>query len=427
MKRLDLSPPLCAQSTGPCLRAHTGDMTIPPLPQSGVPASCSHTWRPGLPSNSTSLLSASPSSRCATCCGWAKYRPYNAAYILLPSQMCQSLVTVPMGAWGESWRGALARSPAIAIRPDSLPIAAGTAVWQSQIRALLWGSAAHNAGWHAWRRFGAALLAWESAALAVIVVWGRCLSERQARYYSSPPLSWTVVFPVDLPWPYGDRGVELRPTAAFQLWPENLLPLVQGTISESPPVAMDGDDSDEHIRSPASISRTRIFGSSRKPGRVSQVAGMSPQLSGRSAALRVVRPRRRPPSQNPPSRTAPMPTQGSSQAVGSFLAGPRSWRNHGPFWSPRTPFAVVRSLLEAIAASFRGWESHPLSTAPPVRIFSDGAPDPHFPGRYRLASGHPRGPTVCRVPVWVDNQHAAQLYGALAALDLVRRSPQPHV
>ena len=56
-------------------------------------------------------------------------------------------------------------------------------------------------------------------------------------------------------------------------------------------------------------------------------------------------------------------------SVGSFVAGPRSWLNQGPFWSSRTPFAVVRSLLEAIAASFRGWEPHPIFPAPPVRFF----------------------------------------------------------
>ena len=114
-------------------------------------------------------------------------------------------------------------------------------------------------------------------------------------------------------------------------------------------------------------------------------------------------------------------------SVGSFLAGPWSWLNQGPFWSSRTPFAVVRSLLEAIAASFRGWEPHCVSPAPPVRIFSDAAPNPHFPGRYVVGLWSPRGPSVRRVPVWVDNQQAAELYGALAALDLVRRSPQPRV
>ena len=114
-------------------------------------------------------------------------------------------------------------------------------------------------------------------------------------------------------------------------------------------------------------------------------------------------------------------------SVGYFLAGPRSWLNQGPYWSPRTPFAVVRSLLEAIAASFRGWEPHPVALAPPIRIFPDAAPDPHFPGHYVVGLWSPWGPTIRRVSVWVDNQQAAKLYGALAALDLVRRSPQPHV
>ena len=115
--------------------------------------------------------------------------------------------------------------------------------------------------------------------------------------------------------------------------------------------------------------------------------------------------------------------------VGSFLAGPRVLLNQGPFWSPCTPFAVVHSLLEAIAASFRGWEPHPVSAAPPppVRIFSDAAPDPHSPGRFVVGLWSPRGPTVRRVPIWVDNQQATELYGALVALDLVRHYPQPHV
>ena len=59
-KRLVSSPPLCAQYTGLCLPAQTGGMTILPLPQSGVPLSCSHTWRPELPVNPTSSLLASP-------------------------------------------------------------------------------------------------------------------------------------------------------------------------------------------------------------------------------------------------------------------------------------------------------------------------------------------------------------------------------
>ena len=112
-------------------------------------------------------------------------------------------------------------------------------------------------------------------------------------------------------------------------------------------------------------------------------------------------------------------------SVGSFLAGPWSWLNQGPFWSSRTPFAVVRSLLEAMAASFRGWEPHPVALAPHVRIFSDAAPDPHFPGRYVVGLWSPRGPTVRRVPVWVDSQQVAELYGALAALDLVRAPATP--
>ena len=64
---------------------------------------------------------------------------------------------------------------------------------------------------------------------------------------------------------------------------------------------------------------------------------------------------------------------GPAASVGSW---PRVWLNEGPFWSPRTPFAIVRSLLEAIAASSRGWEPCPISATPPVRIFSDAAPDP---------------------------------------------------
>ena len=273
-----------------------------------------------------------------------------------------------MGAWGEAWRGALARSPSIGAKPDCLPIAAGTAVLPCQKRALLWGSAAHDAGWHAWRRFGAALLAWAGAALAVIAVWGRWLSERQAWYYSSPPLSGNMVFPVDLPWPYGERGVELHPTAAFQLWPDNLIPLVQVTITESPPVAMVGDDSDDDIRSPTSISRTRILESSRKPGRVFRVAATPPQLSQRYAALRVVRPRHRPPSQNPRSRTTLMPSQSSSPtapraSVGSqHFSGTReraASRSRGP--ESAHPSGEVRLVRRRVGSSSR-------PSSPPILI-----------------------------------------------------------
>ena len=52
--------------------------------------------------------------------------------------------------------------------------------------------------------------------------------------------------------------------------------------------------------------------------------------------------------------------------TGSFVAGPRSWLNHGPLWSPRTPVAVIRALLEAITHSFRGWEPAPAAHSPPV-------------------------------------------------------------
>ena len=81
-------------------------------------------------------------------------------------------------------------------------------------------------------------------------------------------------------------------------------------------------------------------------------------------------------------------------SVGSFLAGPWLWLNQGPFWSSRTPFVVVRSLLEVIAASFRGSEPHPVSPARPIRIFLDAAPDPHFPGRYMVGLWSPRGLSV---------------------------------
>ena len=112
-------------------------------------------------------------------------------------------------------------------------------------------------------------------------------------------------------------------------------------------------------------------------------------------------------------------------SVGSFLAGPRLWLNQGPFRPSRTPFAVFRSFLEAISASFQGRRPRPVFPSPPVRTFSDAAHDRHFQGRYVVGLWSPNGPSVQRVPVWVDNQHAAELYGALAALDLVRRYRRP--
>ena len=42
--------------------------------------------------------------------------------------------------------------------------------------------------------------------------------------------------------------------------------------------------------------------------------------------------------------------------MGSFLARPCVWLNQVSFCSHSTPFSVIRSLLEAIAAPFRGWE-----------------------------------------------------------------------
>ena len=109
------------------------------------------------------------------------------------------------------------------------------------------------------------------------------------------------------------------------------------------------------------------------------------------------------------------------------MARPRLWLNPDPFWSPRTPLVVVCSLLEAIAASFRDWEPHPVSRVSRVRIFCGAAPDPLFPVRFVVGLWSLRGPTFRCVPVWVDSEQAAELYGALAALDLVRWSPQPHV
>ena len=50
--------------------------------------------------------------------------------------------------------------------------------------------------------------------------------------------------------------------------------------------------------------------------------------------------------------------------IGSFLAGPRAWLNHDPYWSARTPLHVVCALLEAIAVAFRGWDPSPVATTP---------------------------------------------------------------
>ena len=151
--------------------------------------------------------------------------------------------------------------------------------------------------------------------------------------------------------------------------PENLLPLVQGgAITESPPVAMDGDDSDDDIRSPTSISRTRILGSSRKFGRVSRVAGTAPQWPRRFAALRVVRPHRGPPSQNPRSRTTPMLTQSSSQAaprasVGSqhFLGTRKRAAGHSPAPEGAHWSGEVRSVRRQVGSSSR-------PSSPPILV-----------------------------------------------------------
>ena len=67
-----------APGPGLCPPMQTGDMTIPPMPQSTVPPLCSRTWQPELPVNPTSSLLALPSSPCATCYTWAKCRSYGA-------------------------------------------------------------------------------------------------------------------------------------------------------------------------------------------------------------------------------------------------------------------------------------------------------------------------------------------------------------
>ena len=103
--------------------------------------------------------------------------------------------------------------------------------------------------------------------------------------------------------------------------PELARELVTPGLGYHAPVAMDGDDNNDDIRSPTSVSHTRILGSSRKPGRVCRGAGMAPQTSWRSTALRLIRPRRGPPSQNVCSRTAPMPTQSSPQAALRAIVG----------------------------------------------------------------------------------------------------------
>ena len=132
-------------------------------------------------------------------------------------------VTTSLGARGEALCCALAKCPQVRSRSQYVPIAIGSDALKLSMCRLLSGSGAQCAGWHSWRRMGAALLAWAGAAVWVSPRWGRWLSERQAQYYSSPLLHWSVHFPIDLPSPTESRGIQLRPTAAFQLWPENLL------------------------------------------------------------------------------------------------------------------------------------------------------------------------------------------------------------
>ena len=268
-------------------------------------------------------------------------------------------ITAPMGAWGEAWRKRLVSSPAIAGRPDFLPVAAGTAILQSTMRAQLWGTGAHEAGWHSWRRMGAALLAWAGAAFTVIAVWGRWLTERQARYYSSPPLAWNVKFPIDLPWPCGTRRVELRPTAAFQLWPENLLALVQGTLAECPPVAMDGDDSDDAPRPPVPRPRSRLLGTTRPVRRVCTPSdSRPPQSARRHASVGVSGSQDRTSSTVPRTRQTPVQTSSAAQArtgpsvATQHFAGTRAraaLRSRSP--SGAHPSGDLRSVRRRLAST----------------------------------------------------------------------------
>jgi hypothetical protein len=64
---------------------------------------------------------------------------------------------------------------------------------------------------------------------------------------------------------------------------------------------------------------------------------------------------------------------------------------------------------------------------PPARVFADAAPDPRFPGSFLIGLWSDRGPTFRKAPVWVDTQQAAELYGALVAIDEFRHLPSPHI
>ena len=80
-----------------------------------------------------------------------------------------------------------------------------------------------------------------------------------------PPLHWTASFPVPLPWPTANWGIEIRSTAALQLWRENLLSVVLGPCQE-PLMITDGDSSmdrdsssDDHQPS-TPVSHPRVLG-----------------------------------------------------------------------------------------------------------------------------------------------------------------------
>jgi len=197
------------------------------------------------------------------------------------SKRANRRVTASLGAWGEAWRRELAATPVLQERSQYVPVAISSEALQLSMRRLLAGTGFQSAGWHAWRRMGAALLAWAGPAMWIIARWGRWLSERQAQYYSSPPLHWTVHFPIDLPWPTKSGTIEMRPTAAFQIWPENLLSLVAHPRQEPPIVLMDRDDSSEADSSGDRPPRDRVLG----PARPSRGVRQRPaRPSGRALA-----------------------------------------------------------------------------------------------------------------------------------------------
>ena len=57
-----------------------------------------------------------------------------------------------------------------------------------------------------------------------------------------------------------------------------------------------------------------------------------------------------------------------------------------------------------------------MADSTPLHGFLDAAPDPQFLPRLVLGLRSTKGTVIHWVPVWVDTQQSAELYGVLAAL-----------